>query len=87
MKLLSKIASGLYFPVDVLPKTLQYASLLLPHTYTLKVVREALLLNTPTSALLADLCILSIQAILLAPLGYVLFTRALFKRIKLGPRL
>jgi len=87
MKLLSKIASGLYFPVDVLPKTLQYASLLLPHTYTLKVVREALLLNTPTSALLADLCILNIQAILLAPLGYVLFTRALFKRIKLGPRL
>jgi len=87
MKLLSKIASGLYFPIDVLPETLQYFSLLLPHTYTLKAIREALLLSASTSILVADLCILGIQATVLAPLGYILFTRALFKRIKLGPRL
>ncbi|RLE77362.1 MAG: hypothetical protein DRJ52_11350 [Thermoprotei archaeon] len=86
-KILSKIASGLYFPIDVLPKTLQYFSLLLPHTYTLKVIRRALLMNMTTSTLLPDLCILSVQAAILAPLGYIFFSRALFRRIKLGPRL
>jgi len=84
IKILAKIASGVYFPVEVLPEGIQILSKIIPHTYTLNVIRKALLTNSSPIFLLNDLLILLTQTALLLPLGYFLFKKGLSIQIRKG---
>jgi len=82
VRLLSKVISGTYFPVDALPRALQYASLALPHTHTLSCLRSVLMLGKgadPNSLLL-----LALQAALFPLAGVPLFKLGLRKHFERG---
>lgn len=71
--LLNGLVSGVYFPVEVLPKFVQDVSLLLPQTYTLKIVRLALLKNFGIGELSFEFAVLSFMAFLLLAIGITLY--------------
>ncbi|HDD64190.1 MAG TPA: hypothetical protein ENF53_03415 [Thermoprotei archaeon] len=82
IRLLSKIISGTYFPVETLPIALQYIALILPHTHTLTCLRNILLIGKGIDTL--SLEILIIQAIAFPLIGYLLFKLGLKKHFKRG---
>lgn len=55
LALLSNVLSGVYFPVEVLPTSLRSLAYLLPQTYVLKLVREALLSYTRSYSTVSSL--------------------------------
>ncbi len=80
----SGLVAGVYFPLQVLPGWVQWAALLIPHTYALDGIRRALygeraipLLPVhhylPLAPLVADALILLIYALIAIPLGWRLF--------------
>jgi len=55
LALLSNVVSGVYFPVEALPASLRSLAYLLPQTYVLKLVREALLSYTRNYNMISSL--------------------------------
>jgi ABC-2 type transport system permease protein len=74
---LSMFASGVLYPVTVLPHWLQTVSRFLPLTHALVVLRGAFLMGTPISAVRGSLGALAVFAAVLIPLGVATFGYAL----------
>lgn len=68
---------GVYFPVEVLPGSLQILSRALPITYSLDAMRKALLLGAGVREVALELVVLTGFAILLLPVGLLVFRHAL----------
>ncbi|MBA2527588.1 MAG: ABC transporter permease [Pyrinomonadaceae bacterium] len=80
------LVSGVYYPVEVLPRWLQPLSALSPATYTLSACRKLVgignsgsvpgnLMGAPLSAVLRELVILAMMGAVLMPLGLWVFGR------------
>ena len=80
------LVSGVYYPVDVLPRWLQPLSALSPATYTLSACRKLVgignpdsvpgnLMGAPLSAVMRELIILALMGAVLMPLGLWVFAR------------
>jgi ABC-2 type transport system permease protein len=79
------LVSGIYYPVDVLPRWLQPLSVLSPATYTLTATRKLMglygasgneqLPGAPLSAVLPELAILALMGLILIPFGLWVFNR------------
>jgi ABC-2 type transport system permease protein len=67
------LISGVYYPVEVLPAWLRWASSLSPATYTLKGIRASLLEGATLPSLAGDLLILVALGVVFIPLGLWLF--------------
>jgi ABC-2 type transport system permease protein len=70
------LVSGVYYPIDVLPKWLHPLSVLSPATYALDAARDAILHGTGVIALLPKLGILLLIGVVLVPLGLWIFLQA-----------
>jgi ABC-2 type transport system permease protein len=71
--------SGTMFPVGALPAPLQRISALLPITYTLNGIRQALFLGKPISALGGSIAGLGLSLLVLIPFSLFVFSCALRK--------
>jgi len=80
------LVSGVYYPVDVLPRWLQPLSALSPATYTLSACRKLVgignsasvpgnLMGAPLSAVMRELITLALMGAVLMPLGLWVFGR------------
>jgi ABC-2 type transport system permease protein len=72
----SLLLGGVYYPVQILPDWLQSLSLLLPITYSLEAMRQALLNNASLNQLLPEIIALVIFCVLLVPLSLLAFRLA-----------
>ncbi len=70
------LLGGVYYPVELLPGWLQVCAALIPVTYALRAMRQALLNNAPWSVLLPDIGILAIFCAVLVPLSLATFRLA-----------
>jgi ABC-2 type transport system permease protein len=96
--LLSGLAAGVYFPIYVLPRWLQWLACFIPHTYVLDGVRRAVLGSSAAGGLLpphhllplspigVDALVLLLYGLIAAPIGWHLFERGI-RRAKLDGRL
>ncbi|MBM3254844.1 MAG: ABC transporter permease [Candidatus Omnitrophica bacterium] len=69
--------SGVFFPVEVLPKYLRVFSYFLPLTYSLKGLRHAILQGYSIGMLLPEIAVLFAFCIILTPLSIKIFGYAL----------
>ena len=80
------LVSGVYYPVEVLPRWLQPLSVLSPATYTLSACRKLVgignaesvpgnLMGAPLSAVMREIVILALMGAVLMPLGLWVFGR------------
>lgn len=76
---LATLLGGVYYPVSVLPVWLQPVARLLPITYSLEVMRGALLHRASWADLLPDMLALSLFCVLLLPLSLVVFRAAVHR--------
>ena len=74
--LTSVILGGTFFPVDLLPGSIQNLSALVPMTHSLNGMRKALLQNHSVAQLSAEIAALATFSIVLLPLGLVAFSYA-----------
>jgi ABC-2 type transport system permease protein len=70
---------GVFFPVEVLPESLQLISRVLPITYSLQAMRKTLLAGAGVSEVSSELLVLTVFALVLVPLGLSVFGAALRK--------
>ncbi|MEM7802357.1 MAG: ABC transporter permease [Chloroflexota bacterium] len=70
---LSALFGGVYYPIEILPQPLQLVSHLLPVTYALRVIRQALLVGTTFQGVAGDLGILLLFCIVLVPISLMIF--------------
>ncbi|MEN8242081.1 MAG: ABC transporter permease [Chloroflexota bacterium] len=70
------LVSGVYYPIEVLPKALQTFGTISPATYVLEGVRAALLDGTATAALWPNIWPILIMGAVLIPLGLWVFSLA-----------
>ncbi|MBB6479619.1 ABC transporter permease [Spirochaeta isovalerica] len=77
----SYFLGGLLFPVEVMPKGIQWISKLLPLTHSSKIVREILLVSPQDRQILTSLLFLFLFTALVGPLSLYIFHHAL-KRAK-----
>lgn len=70
------LVSGVYYPVEVLPNSLQVLSKISPATYVLQGMRAALLPETSTHDPLTYVWPLLVMGLVMLPLGVYLFQRA-----------
>jgi ABC-2 type transport system permease protein len=73
---LSVFLGGVYFPIAILPDPLQRLSALLPITYGLNGLRQALLLGAGFEGVLPDLGALALFSLILVPVGLLAFDYA-----------
>lgn len=73
----SSVASGMLFPVSILPPWLQFVAYLNPVTYALDAMRAALLDGAGISAIVHPLLILLLFAAVLLPASFIIFSWAL----------
>ena len=69
----SALLGGVYYSTTVIPSWIQHLSVVVPLTYGLRVIRQALLGGAPVRALQTDLLVLLVLAVLLLALGWALF--------------
>ena len=79
ISLFSAFFGGVYFPVAILPKTLQIVSHLLPMTYALRALRYALLRGYAFNKFAYDMGVLLIFCIVFFPLSLLIFKYAVKK--------
>lgn len=72
----SLLLGGVYYPVEILPSWLQTLSRLLPITYALQAMRQALLNNASFQQLWPDIAALIIFCVALVPLSLLSFRLA-----------
>ncbi len=70
------LVSGIYYPVDVLPKWLQVLAKISPATYVLEGMRAALLPSTAEKSATSYVLPLLVMGVVMLPLGVYLFQRA-----------
>ena len=81
------LVSGVYYPVEILPKWVQPLAYISPATYALNACRKLLgisvpgssaekLLGQPISAVAPELVILAVMGVVLVPLGFFVFSLA-----------
>lgn len=70
------LVGGVYYPVAILPPGLQLLARLLPITYALRVMRQALLGGAAWAELAPDLFALAIFCVVLLPISLLLFRYA-----------
>jgi ABC-2 type transport system permease protein len=70
---------GVFFPIEVLPDSLQVVSKALPITYSLQAMRKALLTGAGLREVGYELLVLTLFALVLVPLGLLAFGVALRK--------
>ncbi len=73
------LLGGVYYPVEILPPWLQALSRLLPITYALSAMRQALLNNASFAELWPDIAALGIFCIVLVPLSLLGFRQAVHR--------
>ncbi|MGB9877218.1 MAG: ABC transporter permease [bacterium] len=71
VSMLAGLISGVYFPPEVLPKSLLAVSQFLPQTYALRIARLSILKGYSISHLSPDFLILLIFTLVLLPIGIV----------------
>jgi ABC-2 type transport system permease protein len=76
LSLVTGLLAGVYYPVEVLPGWLRSLSLLLPATHALNALRTSLLGGATWQAILPELIVMALFAILLLPLGLFSFRLA-----------
>lgn len=81
---LSALFGGLYYPVSVLPDSLQYVSYLLPVTYALEGMRLALLRGHSLPELWPNIMALIIFSCIMIPLSILIFGYAVRRAKKEG---
>jgi ABC-2 type transport system permease protein len=69
----ANLVSGVYYPVEVLPEWLQVIARLMPLTYALRLMRQALLAGASWSELANDFLALIVFCLVLFPLSLILF--------------
>ena len=78
------LASGVYYPVSVLPGPVQLLAAASPMTYTLDGMRRALIDGSGPGAVAPDLLALVAMGVVLVPLGLLLFGLAERRAKRLG---
>jgi ABC-2 type transport system permease protein len=78
------LASGVYYPVSVLPGPVQVLAWASPMTYTLDGIRAALIEGRGLGAVASDLVALVVMGVVLVPLGLTLFGWAERRAKRLG---
>lgn len=78
---LSGLLGGVYFPVSIFPKYLQFVAHSLPLTYSLKALRNAALNGDTLFRLAPDIFVLSIFSVFLLPFSIFIFNLAV-KKVK-----
>ena len=78
------LLSGMLFPVDLLPTWLQYLAKVIPHTYAIEGMRQAMLSGVSTGELLPILAVLAIYAVILVPISFLIFEFAMVRAKKEG---
>ncbi len=75
VSLLSSFFAGVYFPVELIPRSLRSVSYVLPTTYGLDGLRRSILLGADLSspAIVSDISGLVILSVILVPLGVLIF--------------
>jgi ABC-2 type transport system permease protein len=69
------VVSGVYYPVSVLPRWMQWISTISPATYSLRGIRHAILDGASTASLWSDLWPLLVIGACAVPLGLEIFRR------------
>jgi ABC-2 type transport system permease protein len=77
----ASLLGGVFFPVEVMPPFLQKIAAFVPLTYTLRLMRDALMRGAGFSALAPDLLILAALCAVLIPAG-ILFLSFALRRAK-----
>jgi len=67
------LVSGVYYPIEVLPKWLQPFSVISPATYTLRAIRAAIIDGAGLSEVSRELAILLIIGVFSIPIGMFIF--------------
>lgn len=73
---LSAVFGGVYYPIHVMPAWLQFMAQLMPLTYGLRAMRQALLEGAPVTAVLPDVAVVAAIAVALVGTGMLVFQRA-----------
>ena len=73
IQLASILFGGVYFPIAVLPDNLRFISYFLPITYSLRALRQALLMGQGLEVILPDITALFIFSAILLPLSIAIF--------------
>lgn len=68
------MVSGIYYPITVLPAWMQTLAVFSPATYSLQGIRMALLEGVPTAGLYPSLWTLTLFAVVLNPVGFLVFS-------------
>jgi ABC-2 type transport system permease protein len=69
----ANLVGGVFYPVVILPAGLQFIAKLLPITYALRLMRQALLAGATWSELASDFLALSIFCVVLFPISLIVF--------------
>jgi len=75
--MLGGLLSGVWFPYQLLPKPLQYVSLILPQTYILEMLRGAMLRAEPLTSMFDQLIPLAISATITVTIGYFVYMKSI----------
>lgn len=67
------LISGIYYPVEALPKWLRYFSTISPATYTLEAIRKCLIQGDSIKEVLPEVRLIILIGIMLIPLGLYVF--------------
>jgi ABC-2 type transport system permease protein len=78
------LASGVYYPISVLPGPLRVLALVSPLTYTLDGIRATLIGGSGLGGVATDLLALTVMGVLLVPLGLAAFGWAERRAKRLG---
>lgn len=73
----SALLGGVYYSTSVIPSWIQHLSVIVPLTYSLRIIRQSLLAGVPLSGVRHDLAVLSAMALLLLAVGTFLLQRGL----------
>lgn len=78
----ANLVSGVFYPVEVLPEWLQFVARLMPLTYALRLMRQALLAGASWADLANDFLALLVFCLVLFPLSLIVF-RTTVRRARL----
>jgi ABC-2 type transport system permease protein len=76
--------TGTLFPIETLPKPLQWVSAAIPLTHSLRAMRMALLQGSSLSALAPDVSFLALSSLVLLPVGLLTFSFCLQRARRQG---
>ncbi len=79
ISLTSSVLGGVFFPIAVLPKSVQFFSHLIPITYSLRALRLAILKGYSIDYFFSDILVLLLFIVVLFPIGLLLFKFAVKK--------